>query len=182
MARRVTRKTARRSPARQRTGGGDDGARRFEVYVIDSGWQTPAAEVVRAALPLFRKYLSRHEVYVLTADQSEQFLQHHPQLLGRDPIVAILDREAIRRERADGIGARLLLGHIRDEHRVLALLKMLLRIVNTPHLADDLPGSIRRFVHREGMKGAIEIVMSTGGQVDTESGSGSRMPHERRLL
>ena len=169
MARRVTRKAARRSPLRRRTGG-DDGHPRFEVYVIDSGWQTPAAEVVRAALPLFVKYLSRHEVYVLTADQSEKFLQSHPQLLGKDPIIAVLDREAIRRESPDGIGARLVLGRVRDEHRVLALLKMLLRIVNTPELANDLPGSIRRFVHREGMAGALEILLSTAAHVEAESG------------
>jgi hypothetical protein len=168
MARRVNRKEARPSPARR--AGGAAGHPRFEIYVIDSGWQTPAADVFRAALPLVVKYLSRHEVYVLTADQSEAFLQGHPQLLGKDPIVAVLDRGAIQRESDDGVGARLLLGHVRDEHRVLALLKMLLRIVNTPQLADDLPGSIRRFVHREGMAGALEIVLSTAGRVEAESG------------
>ena len=169
MARRVTRKGTRRLPPPRRSGA-DAGPRRFEIYVIDSGWPTPAADVVRAALPLFTKYLSRHEVNVLTADQSEKFLHGHPQLLGKDPIVAVLDREAIRRESHDGIGVRLLLGRVRDEHRVLALLKMLLRIVNTPQLADDLPGSIRRFVHREGVAGAIEIALSTAARVEAESG------------
>jgi hypothetical protein len=170
MARRATRKAARRSPPRRT--GGRDGSPRFEIYVIDSGWPTPAAEVFRAALPLFTTYLGRHEVYRLTAEQSQAFLQHHPQLLGKDPIVAVLDRDAIRRERHDGIGVRLLLGRVRDAHRVIALLKMLLRIVNTPEHARDLPGAIRRFVHREGMMGALEIVLSTaaGGRVEAESG------------
>ena len=81
---------------------------RFEVYVIDSGWPTPTAEVVRRSMPLFAKYLRRHAVYILTPDQSTQFLRKHPQLLGKDPIIAVLDREAIRRESAGGIGARLL--------------------------------------------------------------------------
>ena len=124
----------------------------------------------RRAPGLFTKYLHRLEVYILSADQSEKFLQGHPQLLGKDPIIAVLDRDAIRRESPDGVGARLLLGRVHDEHRVLALLKMLLRILNTRELADDLPGSIRRFVHREGMAGAIEIVMSTAGHVEGESG------------
>jgi hypothetical protein len=143
---------------------------RFEVYVIDSGWPTPVAEVVRRSMPLVAKYLRRHAVYILTADQSERFLQGHPQLLGKDPIIAVLDREAIRRESAGGIGARLLLGRVRDEHRALALLKMLLRILNTPELAADLPGSIRRFVHREGVAGAVETIMSAAGHLEAESG------------
>lgn len=169
MAKRVSKKAGRRA-APGRRASDHDGRPRFEVYVIDSGWKTPAADVVRNSLPLFAKYLSHHEVYILGADQSEKFLQGHPQLLGKDPIIAVLDREAIKRESANGIGARLLLGRIRDEHRVLALLKMLLRIMNTRRLADDLPGSIRRFVHREGVTGATEIVMSVAGHVETESG------------
>jgi hypothetical protein len=128
------------------------------------------AEVVRRSMPLVAKYLRRHAVYILTADQSERFLQGHPQLLGKDPIIAVLDREAIRRESAGGIGARLLLGRVRDEHRALALLKMLLRILNTPELAADLPGSIRRFVHREGVAGAVETIMSAAGHLEAESG------------
>jgi hypothetical protein len=169
MARRASRRATPRSQPRRRTNG-DARQPRFEIYVIDSGWQTPSADVFRAALPLFTKYLRRHEVHVLSADQSETFLQRHPQLLGKDPIVAIVDREAIRRESPDGVGARVLLGRVRDEHRVVALLKMLLRIVNTPELASELPGSIRRFVHREGVVGALEILMSTVAHVEAESG------------
>ncbi|HXJ77776.1 MAG TPA: hypothetical protein VMS64_03750 [Candidatus Methylomirabilis sp.] len=170
MRKRAGSRTERGRASRGRRVGGGDAFPRFEVYVIDSGWKTPAAEVVRNAMPLFAKYMGRHEVYVLSTDHSEKFLQGHPQLLGKDPIIAVLDREAIRRESADGVGVRLLLGRIRDEHRVLALLKMLLRIVNTPELAADLPGSIRRYVHREGVAGAVEIVMSAAGHVETESG------------
>jgi hypothetical protein len=170
MARRVTRQPARRSPPRRRTGRGE-GRARFEIYVIDSGWPTATAAMFRTALPLVVKYLRSHEVYILSAAQSEQFLAGHPQLLGKDPIVAVLDREAIRRESPDGIGARLLLGRVRDERRVLALLQMLLRIVNTPELAEDLPESIRRLVHREGMAGVLEILLSAaGGRIDAESG------------
>jgi len=170
MAKRVTRKVdSRRAPRRSRADS-DGRLPRFEVYVIDSGWKTPAAEVVRNAMPLFVKYLGHHDVYLLDADQSEKFLQGHPQLLGKDPIIAVLDRDAIRRESPNGVGVRLLLGRIRDEHRVLALVKMLLRILNTRQLAADLPESIRRYVHREGVAGAIDIVMSAAGRVETESG------------
>jgi hypothetical protein len=143
---------------------------RFEVYVIDSGWQNEASEVVRASLDLFTKYLKRHTVYVLTADQSEEFLQDHPQLLGKDPIIAILDRTAIERRSRNGIGARLLLGRVHDKSRVQSLLKMLLRIVNTRQLAADLPGSIRREVHREGVAGTIEVIMNTTGHIEAEAG------------
>jgi hypothetical protein len=153
-----------------RDNGHGNGRPRFEVYVIDSGWKTEAGDVVRESLELFTKYLQRHEVYVLSEDQSEDFLQNHPQLLGKDPIIAVLDREAIDRGSRTGIGARLLLGRIHKRDRVQALLKMLLRIVNTRHLAEDLPGAIRREVHREGVSGAIEVIMETTGHIETESG------------
>jgi hypothetical protein len=143
---------------------------RFEVYVIDSGWKTPAREAVQESMELFTKYLSRHEVYILSEDQSEKFLQGHPQLLGKDPIIVVLDREAIRQESRNGIGARLLLGRVHDKNRVVSLLKMLLRIVNTRHLAEDLPGAVRREVHREGVAGAVEVVMETAGHFEAESG------------
>jgi len=107
---------------------------------------------------------------VVSEDQSEEFLQDHPQLLGKDPIVAVLDRAAIDRASQKGIGARLLLGRVHDRNRVQALLKMLLRIVNTRQLAEDLPGSVRREVHREGVSGAIEVIMTTTGHIETESG------------
>jgi hypothetical protein len=149
-------------------GGGD--RPRFEVYVIDSGWKTPASEAVRESLDLFSKYLSRHDIYVLSEDQSEEFLQGHPQLLGKDPIIAVLDREAIKQESKNGIGARLLLGRVQDKNRVQSLLKMLLRIVNTRQLAEDLSGSIRREVHREGVSGAIEVILARAAHVEAESG------------
>jgi hypothetical protein len=168
-------KRATRNPARRRSpaaseNGSDDGRPRFEVYVIDSGWKTEAGEVVRESLELFAKYLRRHEVYILTEDQSEEFLQDHPQLLGKDPIIAVLDRHAINRASQTGIGARLLLGRIHNRDRVQSLLKMLLRIVNTRHLAEDLPEAIRREVHREGVSGALEVIMSTTGHLESESG------------
>lgn len=170
MAKRATKTVARRRTLPASSNGQGDGDPRFEVYVIDSGWKTAASEVVRDSLELFKKYLKDHEVYVLDEDQSEEFLQHHPQLLGKDPIIAVLDREAIKRESQNGIGARLLLGRIHDKNRVQALLKMLLRIVNTRQLAQDLPGSIRKEVHKEGVSGAIEVILSTTGHIEAESG------------
>ena len=169
MAKRTTKRAVRmRALPTSENGHGND-RRRFEVYVIDSGWKTECAEVVRESLELFTKYLQRHQVYILTADQSEDFLQNHPQLLGKDPIIAVLDREAINRGSQNGIGARLLLGRVNNKHRVQSLLTMLLRIVNTRHLAEDLPGAIRREVHREGVSGALEIIV-TRGHIESESG------------
>jgi hypothetical protein len=170
LAKRTVRKATQIRTLPQSANGHGDDRPRFEVYVIDSGWKNEASEVVRESLDLFTKYLKRHTVYILTEDQSEEFLQNHPQLLGKDPIVAILDRAAIDRRSQRGIGARLLLGRVHDRNRVQALLKMLLRIVNTRKLAEDLPGSIRREVHREGVSGAIEIIMTTTSHIETESG------------
>lgn len=170
MAKRTTRRTTRTRVLPGSENGHGDGQPRFEVYVIDSGWKNEASEVVRESLELFTKYLRRHTVYVLSEDQSEEFLQDHPQLLGKDPIIAVLDRTAIERGSDNGVGARLLLGRVHNKTRVQALLKMLLRIVNTRQMAEDLPGSIRKEVHREGVSGAIEVIVSTTAHIETESG------------
>ena len=170
MARRVTGTGGgrRRSPGLRTNGAPRP---RFEVYVIDSGWPTPTAEVVRRSMPLFAKYLRRHAVYILTPDQSDAVPPEASAAPGQGPDHRGARPRGHRRESAGGIGARLLLGRVRDEHRALALLKMLLRIVNTRELAADLPGAIRRFVHREGVAGAVEIgFMSTAGHLETESG------------
>ena len=170
MAKRATKTAARRRSRPVSPNGQGDGDPRFEVYVIDSGWKSEAGEAVRESMELFRKYLRDHDVYVLDEDQSEAFLQKHPQLLGKDPIIAVLDREAIKRGSTTGIGARLLLGRIHDKNRVQALLKMLLRIVNTRALAQDLPKAIRSEVHKEGMAGAIEVILTTTTHIEAESG------------
>lgn len=170
MAKQTTKRTTRQRPIPASVNGHGEEGPRFEVYVIDSGWKTEAGEAVRESLELFTKYLKNHDVYVLDADQSEDFLQNHPHLLGKDPIIAVLDRAAIRRQSPEGIGARLLLGRVHDKSRVLALLKMLLRIVNTRQLAADLPKAIREEVHREGVSGAIEVVMETTGHIEAEAG------------
>lgn len=170
MAKRSARTASRRQTVPAADNGHDGGDPRFEVYVIDSGWKNEASECVRESLELFKKYLKDHDVYVLDEDQSEDFLQNHPQLLGKDPIIAILDREAIRRQSRNGVGARLMLGRVHDKNRVQALLKMLLRIVNTRKLALDLPKSIRQEVHREGVSGAIEVIMTTTSHIEAESG------------
>ena len=86
-----------------------------------------------------------------------------------DMRIAVIDRGAIHRGHPE-IGARLLLGRIHNPHRVQNLLTMLLRIVNTRHLARDLPGSVRREVHREGVTGAVEVILNVTGHLDTESG------------
>jgi hypothetical protein len=170
LAKRATKIAARRPSVPASTNGQGDGDPRFEVYVIDSGWKSEAGEAVRESMDLFKKYLKDHDVYVLDEDQSEEFLQKHPQLLGKDPIIAVLDRGAIRRGSTNGIGARLLLGRIHDKNRVQALLKMLLRIVNTRQLAENLPAAIRSEVHREGVSGAIEVIMTTTSHIEAESG------------
>ncbi|MGH2652459.1 MAG: hypothetical protein ACRDHK_14750, partial [Actinomycetota bacterium] len=122
MAKRTSKTAARARALPAPRNGQEDRGPRFEVYVIDSGWKNEASEVVRESMELFKKYLKNHEVYVLSEDDSEEFLQDHPQLLGKDPIIAVLDREAIRRESRNGIGARVLLGRIHDRNRVQALL------------------------------------------------------------
>src|SRR5262245_61109252 len=68
-------------------------AKRFQIFIIDTGWNGPISKALKANLDLFRTYLDRHEIYVLDHAQSTALLKKQPAFIGHDPIVLVLDRE-----------------------------------------------------------------------------------------
>ncbi|PTY01921.1 hypothetical protein DB346_10755 [Verrucomicrobia bacterium LW23] len=144
----------------------------FDVYVIDSGWNVPAHHVLKAERVLFSQFLKQHRLYVLTKEQSQEFLRENPSLIGKDPIVAIVDKESLVKGNPAGFGARLELGLVKDRDRVVWLLKMILRIVNNRRACLNLTRTIRDATHKEGFKGAVEIIMESIGQHGPGGGGG----------
>ena len=143
--------------------------KRFKIYFIDSGWDSPAHRAFEGALSLVTRYLTHHDLVILGHARSEKFLQNHPRLIGADPLIAILDPAAIRDGNCRDKGILLLIGQSKTEERARIMFKMFLRLVNTRKMADHLPEVIRRLVHKEGMSGTFEIILDTLAHVETES-------------
>jgi hypothetical protein len=53
---------------------------RLDIYVIDSGWESLAHSYLASVIDLFKAYLTEHNLYILSRDQSIAFLMDHPQL------------------------------------------------------------------------------------------------------
>ncbi len=140
-----------------------DAQSRLDIYIIDSGWDSLAHRVLQHSLDLFTAYLTEHNVYVLTPEQSTAFLKEHPELIGKDPIIAIVDDLARKLNNPHGFGTRLELGLVNDAFRLECLLKMFLQIVNDKMNIFDIAYTFRKHNHKEGIKGAVEIIMESFG-------------------
>lgn len=134
---------------------------RLDIFIIDSGWDSVAHRVLNNSMDLLKNYLKKHNLYVLSPEQSMQVLMAHSDLIGRDPILMVVDRLAAKLNNPHGFGARLILGHIHDEHRVDWLIKMFVKIVNTHFEALDIAYTFQQYNHKIGVKGAIDIIMES---------------------
>ena len=135
----------------------------LDIYIIDSGWHSTAHAHLAREFDLFKAYLSEHNLYVLTPQQSVDFLKKHPELIGRDPVIAVVDRLARDMNNLDGFGTRLELGMIEDPARIDWLLRMFVRVINSQAEILDIANTFRKYNYKEGVKGTIEIIMETLG-------------------
>jgi len=148
---------------------------RLDVYVIDSGWDSLPHRVLSRALEMIKKYLSAHNLFILSPEQSVAFLKRHPHLVGRDPLLTVVDPKALRQNSKSGYGASVALGRFHwvlgradngnpDEKELQAMVKMFLRLVNCHDGTRNIADEFRRFNHKEGTKGTLEIVMDSLGK------------------
>jgi hypothetical protein len=101
-------------------------------------------------------------IYVLGRDKSIAFLRHHPERFGREPIIAVHDLAALRKDGSpdpDFHGFRLHLGLMHTHKQALMALQNFVRFLATHRQSVDLEEDIRRHLRREGLAGAIEIIM-----------------------
>ena len=132
---------------------------RLDIYIIDSGWESLAHTYLASVIDLFKAYLTEHNLYILSPEQSIAFLKEHPHYIGRDPIIAVVDKIARTLNNPEGFGAQLELGLIEDPHRIEELIKMFVRIVNNKDRILEIAHAFRKYNHKEGIKGALDIVM-----------------------
>ena len=133
---------------------------RFRIFIIDSGWNSPAHKVLQENFGLIRELQKDDPIYVLSKDQSIEFIRHHQERIGREPIIAVHDLAAMGQSgTTDFHGFRLHLGLLRTPQQALLALQNFTRFLSTHRQSTDLEAEIRTDLRREGLAGAIEIIL-----------------------
>ena len=130
-------------------------ARVLDVFLIDSGWNTPVCAAVHENVPAVAAYLKGHRFFVLNQQQSLTYVKRHPSLVGADPILLVVDRKSSGSN--GGCGFRLCLGHVRQPEVAVSMLKWAMQLTMTASSA-EMVTVIRKSAHRETLQGAIELI------------------------
>jgi hypothetical protein len=134
-------------------------AKRFDIFLIDTGWNHTVGEVVHSHMSLFFGIDSQDSFYILSREQSVELIKQAPQLIGHDPIILVYDVRAPGDRKSRGYhGFRLNLGLIRHPAQALARLQEFLRFIALNRTVVRLDRSIRRELYREGFNGMIKIL------------------------
>jgi hypothetical protein len=106
------------------------GPPRFRIFIIDSGWNSVARRVLRHNFALVHRLHKEDPIYLLSRKKSRDFIQRHRSLIGRDPIIAVHDLEAIQQDGNAGFhGFRLHLGILRTPRQALTALQAFARFL-----------------------------------------------------
>ena len=143
--------------------------KRFDIFLIDTGWNRPISEMVRTHLPLLYEYQKQDSLYVLTQRQSVEVLKHDPDLIGHDPTIIFYDcYGAAHSDGGSYRGFRLNLGLMRNAGQALARLQEFIRFVGSKRTAEHLEQEVRRELHREGVDGIIKLLRETSAELLVE--------------
>jgi hypothetical protein len=140
---------------------------RFRFFIIDTGWKSTSAKVIRDNFAMIREHLEGDALYVLSREQSMSLVKRHPDMIGKDPIIMVHDLHAHKYHEetdddddVDYHGFRLNLGLITDGAGVLETLQRFLRFVSLHRRSYDIEQDIKDKLHRDGIRGSIEIIRS----------------------
>lgn len=140
----------------------DEGANhepRFHFFLIDTGWKSTAARVVRENFRMIREFQNDDPLYVLSREQSVKLIRDNPELIGKDPIILVHDLHAKGGRGDSGYhGFRLCLGLIKNSQQALKGLQEFLRFVHNHRNCADIEIAIRQKLHRQGLEGAIDVI------------------------
>ena len=133
---------------------------RFRIFIVDSGWNSAARRVLHENFALLRDLQKDDPIYVLSREKSVEFMRRHGSRIGRDPIIAVHDMQALNKGGTSGFhGFRLSLGLLRTPEQALMGLQAFARFLVEHRHSSDLEAAIRARLRREGLTGAIEIAM-----------------------
>ena len=133
--------------------------KRFDIFLIDTGWNGPVSRLVRSQLPLIYEYQSQDSLYLLTPEQSVEVLKQAPDFIGRDPTILVYDLHPVAgRKHRNYHGFRLNLGRYKSAEQALWRLQEFIRFLIQHRTAAALDSDVRRELHREGLQGMIQVL------------------------
>lgn len=132
---------------------------RFHFFIIDSGWKSVSAQVIRENFRMIREFQNDDPLYVLSREQSITFIRNNPDLIGKDPILLVHDLHAQGGKGESGYhGFQLCLGLLKKPDQALMGLQQFLRFVAEHRHSADIEKDIRQSLHRRGLEGAIQVI------------------------
>ncbi len=139
--------------------------KRFNVFLIDTGWNGPVSKIVRTHLrSLFDigGYHTHDSLYELSPQQSAEILKQDPVLIGCDPTIIVYDLYGCTHSKSGGYrGFRLNLGLMRHPEQAMARLQEFVRFIAINRCAEQLDREVRRELHREGVEGIVKLLRET---------------------
>jgi hypothetical protein len=144
----------------------DFNSKRFDIFLIDTGWNSAVAKVVRAHLATIFQFEKQDAFYLLSPEQSVEIIRKAPHLIGHDPIMLVYDHYAPSSRKSRGYrGFRLNLGLIKRPEQALARLQEFLRFIAVNRTAVPMDRAIRRELYREGFDGLVKILRETSTEL-----------------
>ena len=141
---------------------------RFRIFIIDSEANPTAHKVLQENFGLICDLQKEASIYVLGRQQSIEFMRHHQERIGRDPIIAVHDLAVMDQSGTDDFhGFRLHLGLERTPQQALQALQNFVRFLSARCRSTDPGAEIRTDLCREGLAGPVEIMI---GQEAAEVG------------
>jgi hypothetical protein len=141
------------------TGPVSEETKRFNYFLIDTGWNQNLSRLVRSYFPTTFTVNSRDSLYVLSPEQSIEVLKQAPYAIGHDPIILVYDLVACSSSSAGKYrGFRLNLGLVRHVEQAMARLQDFMRFVALHRTSSKINHDIRRELHREGFDGMVQIL------------------------
>jgi hypothetical protein len=139
--------------------------KRFNVFLIDTGWNAPVSKIVRTHLRSLFDIGGCHthdNLYELSPQQSSEILKRDPILIGCDPTIIVYDLYVCDQAKAGGYhGFRLNLGLMRHPEQAMARLQEFVRFIAMHRCAERLDREVRRELHREGIDGIVKLLRET---------------------
>lgn len=144
----------------------DPNAKRFDFFLIDTGWNTEVSEAVQSHLVPLMNLEKKEAIYVLSREQSYELIKNNPHLIGHDPIILVYDHYTHPTRKTRGYrGFRLNLGLLKKPQQALARLQEFLRFVAINREAVHLQAAVRRELYREGIDGMVKILRETSTEL-----------------
>jgi hypothetical protein len=140
--------------------------KRFDIFLIDTGWNRPISKMVKSHLRLLYEHQMNDTLYELSREQSLEIIKHDPGSIGCDPTILVYDIYGSSRANAGTYrGFRLNLGLFRHPEQALVRLQEFIRFLATHRTAERLDREIQRELHREGVDGMIKLLRETSGEL-----------------